>query len=590
MNPGNRRKWMGVAFMAATMGLAACGGGGGDPLLRQTAQGAIQGVDDAARSGTWFWKGIPFAKPPEGDLRWRAPVAPDRRDGVLAATDFGASCIQNPRLYSPGNNNTFDATVGDNLKTGFTPGSEGCLSLNIWRPADDERPLPVIVFIYGGSNVSGYSADPLYDGATLAREAHAVVVTANYRLGQLGFFRHAALRDTRADPTLSADDASGNYAVLDIFAALRFVQDNIADFGGDPGNVTLAGQSAGAINILAALTAPNQRARGLFHKLVPLSGGVSVAGSPGFPQPANDLMGNDGYIPMVTDTRTYDLLGNMLLLKLLIADGTAADAAAATAWVQAHDNTDIAAYLRSQPARILLEVGRQTVGGLPATTASGPIPEGTVVATDPIAAIRNGEYARVPVLSGMTASESKLLSSFLPLIGQAPGIQLADADLFATLFDAQRVASARFADIINPAYPDAARYDAAIAELDKKFFIANRDNLLDALATQTPQQVWSYQFDWRQEAAPWSDIYGAAHLFDIPFLLGNFGPSLYANVITSGNDAAGREQLSATMIAALARFAHAGDPNTPALGTRWPNWPRVLHLDADSGKQLISVR
>ncbi|HMN21045.1 MAG TPA: carboxylesterase family protein [Ottowia sp.] len=560
-----------------------------NPLLRNTRYGQIEGADDRARSGTWSWKGIPFAKAPEGALRWKAPRPPDPWSGILPTTQFGASCIQNPRLYSPGNANTFDATVGDNLASGHTPGSEDCLSLNIWRPASADTGLPVIVFIHGGSNITGYSGDPMYDGAALAHGANAVVVSANYRLGQLGFFRHPALRDTAVDPTLTEDDQSGNYAVLDILAALRFVQDNIEAFGGDRNNVTLSGQSAGAINILAVATAPGRRSAGLFHKLVPLSGGISVATSPGFPQPANDLKGNHGYIPALNPPAFYEQMSGLLLAKLLIDDGSVADAEAALAWAQAHSNAEIAAYLRAKPARTILQVGLKSVAGIGNTTASGPIPEGTVVAQDPIAAILADEGPEVPVLAGMTASESRLLSSYLPLVGHAPGIRLTDAQLFPILFDPARARAARFGDIIDPAYPDGAAYDSAIAALDARFFTALRDNLLDALVTRQPGQVWSYRFDWRQEAAPWNEIYGAAHAFDLAFVLGNFGPSLYANVIASDANRAGRLALSEAMMACLARFARTGDPNHAALGTSWPNWPRVLVFDADDTQARIAV-
>lgn len=558
-------------------------------LLRETACGPVQGVDDRARSGTWFWKGIPFAQPPVGALRWRAPREPLPWPGVLQALRFGPGCIQNPRLYSPGNDNRFDATVGENLASGHTPGREDCLTLNIWRPAHDTAGLPVIVFIHGGSNVAGYSGDPLYDGAALARQAYAVVVSANYRLGVLGFFRHPALRDRAADPSLTEDDCSGNFAVLDILAALRFVQRNIGAFGGDAGNVTLAGQSAGAINILAAATAPGRRAAGLLHKLVPLSGGVSVGDSPGFAQPVNDFQGNHGSIPALSPVATHETLAQLLLAKLLMHDGHVADAAEAAAWVSQRSSAEVAAYLRGQPAGTLLRVGRLTQGGIGDTTASGPIPEGTVVATDPIAAIRAGDWPEVPVLAGMTAHESKLLSSYLPLVGHPAGIRLTERALFALLQDPARVAAARFGEVIDPAYPDGAVYDRAIEALDRQFFTALRDNLLDALVSRQPAQVWSYRFDWQREPAPWNAVYGAAHLFDLPFLLGNFGPSLYAPVIATEANRAGRQALSASMGAALAAFTHRGDPNHPALGVRWPHWPRVLVFDASDTEARISV-
>ncbi len=584
--------WLTTAALATTLMLGACGSSGsGDdaPEIRETAYGKVEGVDDSARSGTYFWKGIPFAQPPVDELRWKAPRPPVAWTNTLKTTQFGPSCIQNPRLYSPGKHNTFDASVGDNLVSGHTPGSEDCLSLNIWRPAGSEKKLPVIVFIHGGSNITGYSGDPLYDGAALAKKANAVVVSANYRLGQLGFFRHSALRDQAVDATLTADDQSGNFAVLDIIEALKFVQANIGEFGGDKDNVTLSGQSAGAINVLAVLTAPKQRTAGLFQRLAPLSGGISVATSPGFPQPPNDLQGNNGYIPALNPPALYEVLSSTLLTKLLINDGTAADAAAAVAWVQERSNAEIAAYLRAQPASTLLKVGLQPVGGLPNTTSSGPIPEGTVVATDPIAAIAAGDYVKVPVLSGLTASESKLLSTYLPLVGHPAGIKLSDKQLFDILMSPGKVQDAHFADIINPAYPDGAAYDAAIAELDAKFLGALRDNYMNALTGQQPDQVWGYRFDWKQEAAPWNDVYGAAHVFDLPFLFGNFGPSLYANVINTEANRSGRLALSDAMMGALAAFARTGNPNNPALGVSWPNWPAKLIFDATPTARQLSV-
>lgn len=559
-------------------------------LTRNTRHGPVTGVDDSAGTGTWYWKGIPFARAPVGALRWKAPRPPEPWQAPLQATHFGAGCIQNPRMYSPGDANGLDATVAANIRSGHTPGSEDCLSLNIWRPADEAEALPVIVFIHGGSNVSGYSGDPLYDGAALARQARAVVVSANYRLGQLGFFRHPALRDRSVDPDLSDEDCSGNHAVLDIIAALRFVQDNIATFGGDPGNVTLSGQSAGAINILAVFTAAGGRSAGLFHRLAPLSGGISVATSPGFPQPVNNLQGNGGYIPALNPVAFYEQMSSLLLAKLLIDDGTVADAAAAAAWAQERGNAEIAAYLRGKPARTILQVGLRTVGGIGNTTATGPIPEGTVVPVDPIGAILAGDCPQVPVLVGLTASECKLLSTWLPLVGGKPGIRLPETELFALLNDPARLREARFADVIDPSYPDRAAYDAAIGELDAKFFVALRDNLLAALGQRQPDRIWSYRFDWAREAPPWDAVYGAAHLFDLPFLLGNFGPSLYANVIASNPASApGRTALSEAMMASLAAFARSGNPNHPGLGVDWPNWPRVLVFDADDAQARIAV-
>src|SRR6478736_1392708 len=186
------RPWV-LAWVAAAA-LAACGGSSNppvtsapsepppvaaDPALRQTSAGALQGVDDSAKTGTYFWKGVPYAQAPTGALRWRAPVAPKAWSEVRDAKRFASACLQISRMFGPGANNTYDATIGTTM--GQPVGSEDCLYLNIWRPASEEKNLPVLVFVHGGSNISGYTADPLYDGANLAKAANAVVVTVNYR-------------------------------------------------------------------------------------------------------------------------------------------------------------------------------------------------------------------------------------------------------------------------------------------------------------------------------------------------------------------------------------------------------------------------
>jgi para-nitrobenzyl esterase len=185
--------------------LGACGGGADDPTVRSTAYGKVQGASHAA-SATYSWKGIPFAQPPVGALRWKAPAPPQAWSGTRAATAFGNACLQNGRIYGPGSNNTYDDSIAATLATPV--GSEDCLTLNIWRPANDTANLPVIFFVYGGSNISGYTADPVYDGAALAKAANAVVVTANYRAGPLGFFNLAQLKGGS-----DAAEDSGNFAL-----------------------------------------------------------------------------------------------------------------------------------------------------------------------------------------------------------------------------------------------------------------------------------------------------------------------------------------------------------------------------------------
>jgi para-nitrobenzyl esterase len=190
------------------------------------------------------FKGIPYAQPPVGPLRWKPPVPLARWSGVREATDFGAACHQPP----------------PRLSTIYTarpmPMSEDCLTLNVWTPTS-ARNAPVFFWIYGGALSSGASRDPMYDGKRLA-ERGVVVVSINYRLGVLGWLAH---------PELSAESAqgiSGNYGLLDQIRALAWVKENVAAFGGDPANVTIAGESAGALSVMYLMASP--LARGLFAK------------------------------------------------------------------------------------------------------------------------------------------------------------------------------------------------------------------------------------------------------------------------------------------------------------------------------------
>ena len=553
------------------------------PTQRETAYGPVQGIDLSASSGTYAWKGVPFAKPPVGALRWKAPVEPDSWTGsVRQATAFGNACVQYGRIYGPGSNNTYDATIGSTLNQAV--GSEDCLYLNIWRPASSDKKLPVIVFIHGGSNVSGYTADPVYDGAALAKNANAVVVTVNYRLGIFGWLNLPQLKDGS-----SANDDSGNFATLDTIQALRFVNRNIAHFGGDPGNVTVTGQSAGAINVYALMTSPlmvNANPQ-LMHRAVAMSGGISLASN----LPA-------GSLPTLNPASSALAQGTALLQQQLIVDGLATDTASADAYIATQSPAQLAAYLRGKSPAALLGtlLGRLAALGL---AGSGPIPEGTVLPVDPVAEINAGNYLKVPFIASNTRDEAKLFPSFLalsPALGGISGRLVSDATLFSTQlnYDPNAAPTVTIGQWIPAAYLPVATpvtgFNARTDLLNSIFFIASRDNVMAALKAQQPDSVWYYRFDWDEEPAPWNDIYGAAHAFDLSFVFGNFGPSLFSNVTNSSANQAGRLALSDAMMQSLGAFARSGDPNTGALGVSWPTWPAQLLFDASATAKTISVQ
>ncbi|MFA4876540.1 MAG: carboxylesterase/lipase family protein [Methanoregula sp.] len=225
------------------------------PGIVKTGTGPVLGTTE---NGITVYRGIPYAAPPVGDLRWRPPAPVQPWTGVRNATGYGPIC---PQVI------TDDPTPGSPPQ----PMSEDCLFVNVWTPAHTPgEKLPVMVFIHGGAFIEGAGSQPLYDGSVLAKSG-VIVVTLNYRLGSLGFLSHPDLVNE------SATGTSGNYGLMDQQAALQWVQENIGAFGGDPSKVTVFGESAGATSILAQLASP--QAKGLFRQAIVESGPLWTNGS-----------------------------------------------------------------------------------------------------------------------------------------------------------------------------------------------------------------------------------------------------------------------------------------------------------------------
>ena len=327
------------------------------------ADGALRGVSE---EGIVAFKGIPFAAPPVGDLRWRAPQPVLRWQGVRDANSYGHDCMQLPFPSDA-------APLG-------TPPAEDCLYMNVWKPQGRTAKLPVMVWIYGGGFVNGGSSPPTYAGTALARQG-IMVVSFNYRLGRFGTFAHPALTKANADGGRQA-----NYGYMDQIAALRWVQDNIAAFGGDPGNVTIIGESAGGMSVHALLTSP--MAQGLFHKAVIQSGG---------PMPMGDAT---------------------------LAAAEATGAAFGQKKGIAPDDAQALAQLRALPADAVVDgLNLAALFASGPRTHSSPIADGRV-AVDSLVAYRAGRFAKVPVMIGATSDD----------IGGPTGPMVTGARTMAQLF------------------------------------------------------------------------------------------------------------------------------------------------------------
>jgi len=305
----------------------------------QTASGAVTGE---LSGDVQVYRGIPYAAPPVGALRWRPPQPPAPWTGRRDATTFGFDCVQ---TLFPG-----DSTPSIHTQ------SEDCLTLNIWRhTAPTAGPVPVMVWIHGGGYTNGIGTSPMFDGAALAR-AGVIVVTLNYRLGRFGFFAHPALTADRPD------EPKGNYGFMDQIAALKWVQANIAAFGGDPAKVTVFGESAGGASVNLLLASP--MARGLFARAITESGGLG-----------------DSW-PCLADAEAKGLA----FAKARGVEG--ADAAA----------------LRALPLEVVK--GDLSMGQGRPETYSGPMVDGKVVPRPPLEVFLKGEGAKVPFLLGANSLEA----------------------------------------------------------------------------------------------------------------------------------------------------------------------------------------
>lgn len=466
--------------------------------------GQVAGFEE---DGLRVFLGIPYAEPPIGNERFRPPLKKGAWDGTFPADSFGPACPQR-------NLGTF--------VLGTDEMSEDCLSLNIWAH-DDGQERPVMVFIYGGAFMMGTSAQPLYDGAELARRGDVTVVTLNYRLGALGWL---------ASPELAEDqgvDAVGNFGIADQIEALRWVQTNIRSFGGDPDNVTIFGESAGAISICALLGAPS--ADDLFHNAIIESGMCALS--------------------------TYDDAG-------LIGMPSASELAATiTEAVGCADAFDVADCLRTRTTDELLDAASLLdvlTGDLQAISALSPIVDGTLIPQQPIDRMRAGEVEK-SIIVGSNHDEG-LLFTAADVVLTRNGFQNRIEDVVGHEQLAESIADAYpWPDLLTPK-------DAWVAFMGEATFIC--PGLEVARAANASMPVFTYHFERRPPAFA---LIGTMHGLELPYVFRTF--SSLALIPTSAD-----LELSEAMQGAWSSFAYTG---VPELAEGWPAFtedaPSVTILD-----------
>jgi para-nitrobenzyl esterase len=477
----------------------------------KTATGPVEGRS-TGDGRIQVFKGIPFAAPPVGDLRWQAPKPAAPWQGARKAAEFGSRCLQGQ-------------IFGDIV---FTDKSEDCLSLNIWTPAGGPEAggrVPVMVWIHGGGFQAGAGAEPRHDGEAFARKG-VVLVTFNYRLGVFGFFAHPELTKE------SGRNASGNYGLLDQIAALRWVQENIAAFGGDPGNVTIFGESAGSFAVSALMASP--LARGLFHKAIGESGAYFQAGS--------------GPLALASLPATEER-------GVKFAEGLGAPSLSALRAVSG--DAVLAAALKTQPW-------------------FAPNLDGYVLPEAVDAVFAAGRQARVPLLAGWNADEVR------------GGVVLGKVKPTAQSFteDTRKRFGAE-ADALLKVYPaatDAEALESAAALASDLFIGYSTWKWIEIHAKTGESPVYRYSFDRKIPVAPDAKIngnpatsrdIGARHAGEIEYVFGALDS--LKNVPWEASD----RKLSDAITTYWANFARTGDPN----GAGLPKWPRydqggrVVHLD-----------
>ncbi|HEU5342245.1 carboxylesterase/lipase family protein [Edaphobacter sp.] len=502
---------LGTCVLAATAFAA-------NPLVVKTDKGKVEGaltVDQQVRA----FKGIPYAAPPVGELRWQPPQPAAKWKGVREAKDFGARCMQTSG-YS-------DMVFHDSGE------SEDCLTLNVWTPVK-AKGLPVMVWIYGGGFVSGGTSEARQDGQYLAHRG-VVVVSMNYRLGIFGFFAHPEL--TAESP----NHASGNYGLMDQTAALRWVKENIAAFGGDPNNVTIFGESAGSISVSMQMASP--LAQGLFQKAIGESGGA------------------------------FSLVAARPALS-----GREATERTTVAFAERSFGTSKLADLRKLSADELVKAAKAK--GVP-SELFWPDVDGYFLPESVRAIYAAGRQAHVPLLAGWNKDEARGEVIFARPQPTAESFRA----------EAEKLFGAKAEDFLKvyPAATDAEAVKSAGDLAGDRFIVYSTWRWLESQVETGGSPVYRYRLDLGSPGDKFHPkILGAFHSDDIEYVFGTLDSRQQA--VWRPEDRA----LSDQMQQYWTNFAKTGDPN----GTGLPKWPvynssgdwQVMHLNATSEAKPDDLR
>jgi para-nitrobenzyl esterase len=465
-----------------------------------TTGGLVRG---ALQDGLAVFKGVPYAAAPVGDLRWR-PAQPHRGwDGVLDARAAGPSA---PQRYMEGGDPLFGGH-------GVPPFDEDCLTLNVWTPAPDNAARPVLVWIHGGGFVSGSGTLPIYSGETFARDGDLVVVTMNYRIGALGYLYFGSEHG-------GSDTEPGNVWLTDQTAALQWVRDNIAAFGGDPGNVIVGGQSGGAFSAAALAAYPQSST--LFHRAILESAPLGLH----VPAPAESRKITATYLDVV-GAKDLDELREVPWQRLI------------EAWPEVYARADKWGHL---------------------TVALMPVLDGVTMARDSVELLLDDAALNIDVLIGWTREEANLV---------AASPMYADTTRDQVLARAAESFGDKAAEVYasyEARRPGATPLQVLLDLLTDERVVTPALEVAEGRASRG-RPVWTYRFDFPTPA--FGGRLAAPHCLELPFVFDNFDKWSHAPLV-AGIESPARDGLCAAMHQAWISFIRTGDPNHAQL----PTWER----------------
>ncbi len=458
----------------------------------ETESGTVAGYRMESEINAFL--GIPYAKSPVGVLRFAPPREIGKWDGIRPANEFGASCPQIIDEYEPAS---------------LYKQSEDCLSLNIWTPGADDKKRPVIIYIHGGGFVNGGTADPLYNGSYISKRGDIVFASVNYRVNALGYLY---LEDFGAQYK-----GSSNLAIQDQLMGIRWIKNNIANFGGDPDNITIMGESAGSASVMILMGLP--QAKGLFTKAIAESGGCNLV-------------------------RTREQ-ASRYTKQFLKAAGV----------------KDIESLRKLSADDIVKAVNKQlNEAGFEADLVFAPVVDGDIIPVDPLKSIDNGSAKEIAFLNGTNLDEYRYWINYSGILRFIPMGVMLDAvpDVKARLGGKDK----ELIEFYKKKNPHSGISDNMFEFATDMMFLIPHIQATEAQSKYA--NVWMYRFDWKSQA---KDYFGACHAIELPFVLKTFDSPTRWQIVGPNPPM----DLSDTIMDAWVAFARTGNPNHAGMKT-WPQY------------------